>query len=81
LALGKPSEANLALVCYPPMKALLQQARRATEPPERSTLYRAAKAMFKEQAPSFTTAHSVQYKPVRKGVINFRLPPLGLHDF
>jgi dipeptide transport system substrate-binding protein len=78
---GKPSESNLALFCYPPMEALLQQARRATEPAARSSLYQAAQVMFKEQAPWFTIAYSLQFKAVHKGVVNFRLHPLGFHDF
>jgi dipeptide transport system substrate-binding protein len=63
------------------MEALLQQARRSTDSAERSRLYQAAQVMFKEQAPWFTIAYSVQFKPVHRGVVNFRLNPLGFHDF
>ena len=78
---GKPSEHNLALFCHPPTEALLQEARLATQPAERSRLYQAVQVPFKEQAPWFTIAYSVQSKPVHKGVVNFRLHPLGFHDF
>ncbi len=40
-----------------------------------------AQEIFKEQTPWFTVAHSIQYKPVRKEVIDFKLSPFGAHVF
>jgi dipeptide transport system substrate-binding protein len=37
--------------------------------------------IFKEEAPWYTVAHSVQYKPVRKEVIDFKIHPFGGHIF
>jgi dipeptide transport system substrate-binding protein len=48
---------------------------------ERTTLYRKAQVVFKEQAPWFTIAHAVQLKPVRKEVVDFKLSPFGRHTF
>ena len=48
---------------------------------ERTKLYEQAQVIFKEQAPWFTIAHSVQLKPVRKEVIDFKLSPFGRHTF
>ena len=48
---------------------------------ERTKLYEQAQVIFKEQAPWFTIAHSVQLKPVRKEVVDFKLSPFGRHTF
>ena len=36
---------------------------------------------MKEEAPWFTIAHSVVYEPTRKEVVDYKVSPLGRHDF
>ena len=37
--------------------------------------------ILKQEAPWYTVAHSVQFRPVRKEVKNFKIHPLGSHIF
>ena len=48
---------------------------------ERTELYKKAQVIFKQEAPWYTVAHSVQFRPVRKEVKNFKIHPLGSHIF
>jgi dipeptide transport system substrate-binding protein len=72
---------NRARWCYKPFDDLVVQAKRTTDIAKRTELYQKAQAVFKEEAPWFTVAHSVQYKPVRKEVVDFKLSPFGAHVF
>ncbi len=67
--------------CFKPYDDLIQQARRIPDIAKRTELYKKAQVIFKEEAPWFTIAHSVQYKPVRKEVVDFKLHPSGEHLF
>ena len=40
-----------------------------------------AQLVFKREAPWFTIAHSVQFRPVRQEVTGFKIHPLGSHIF
>ena len=72
---------NRARWCYKPFDDLVVQAKRTTDTAKRTELYQKAQAVFKEEAPWYTVAHSVQYKPVRKEVVDFKLSPFGAHVF
>jgi dipeptide transport system substrate-binding protein len=72
---------NRAQWCHRPFDDLIQQARRITDQNQRADLYKKAQVIFKDEAPWVTIAHSVQYKPVRKEVIDFKLVPFGHHIF
>ncbi len=73
--------ANVAKFCHQPYDDLVKQAKVIANPIERAKLYEQAQLIFKEQAPWFTIAHSIQLLPVRKEVKNFRLSPFGRYNF
>ena len=78
---AKTNGSNVAKFCYKPFEDLISKAKTVSSQPERAKLYEKAQVIFKEQAPWFTIAHSVQLKPVRKEVIDFKLSPFGRHTF
>lgn len=80
-ASAKSNGSNIAKFCHKPFEDLVQKAKVSSDQAERTKLYEQAQVIFKEQAPWFTVAHSVQLKPVRKEVIGFKLSPFGRHTF
>ena len=78
---AKTNGSNIAKFCYQPFEDLVQKAKHTSDIGERTKLYEQAQVIFKQQAPWFTIAHSVQLKPVRKEVIGFKLSPFGRHTF
>jgi dipeptide transport system substrate-binding protein len=80
-AAAKSNGSNIAKFCYQPFEDLVQKAKSVSDQAERTALYEKAQVIFKEQAPWFTIAHSVQLKPVRKEVVDFKLSPFGRHSF
>jgi len=80
-ASAKSNGSNIAKFCYQPFEDLVQKAKTTSDQAERTKLYEQAQVIFKEQAPWFTIAHSVQLKPVRKEVVGFKLSPFGRHTF
>jgi dipeptide transport system substrate-binding protein len=80
-AAAKSNGSNIAKFCYQPFEDLVQKAKSISDQAERTKLYEQAQVIFKEQAPWFTIAHSVQLKPVRKEVVDFKLSPFGRHTF
>jgi dipeptide transport system substrate-binding protein len=80
-ASAKTNGSNIAKFCYQPFEDLVQKAKHVSDIAERTKLYEQAQVIFKQQAPWFTIAHSVQLKPVRKEVIGFKLSPFGRHTF
>ncbi len=73
--------ANRARWCHKPFDDVIGQAKRTADVAQRTELYKRAQAIFKEQAPWVTIAHSVVFKPVRKEVVDFRIDPFGGHIF
>jgi dipeptide transport system substrate-binding protein len=67
--------------CYKPYDDLMQQGRKIPDVAKRTEIYKQAQVIFKEEAPWFTVAHSVVYKPVRKEVVDFKISPFGHHYF
>jgi dipeptide transport system substrate-binding protein len=78
---AKPGGGNIARWCYKPFDDLVVEAEHITDMKKRAALYEKAQVIFKEEAPWFTIAHSVQYTPVRKEVVGFVQSPLGNHSF
>jgi dipeptide transport system substrate-binding protein len=78
---AKTNGSNIAKWCYQPFEDLVVKAKAVSDQAERTKLYEQAQVVFKEQAPWFTIAHSVQLKPVRKEVVDFKLSPFGRHTF
>jgi dipeptide transport system substrate-binding protein len=78
---AKPGGSNIAKWCNKEFEDLTIQAKRVADQSKREELYKKAQVIFKEEAPWITIAHSVQYKPVRKEVVDFKLSPFGRHTF
>jgi dipeptide transport system substrate-binding protein len=78
---AKPGGSNIAKWCNKEFEDLTIQAKRQADQSKREELYKKAQVIFKEEAPWITIAHSVQYKPVRKEVVDFKLSPFGRHTF
>ncbi|AMG30568.1 ABC transporter substrate-binding protein [Grimontia hollisae] len=72
---------NRAQWCYEPFEDLIQKAKKTSNVDERTKLYQQAQAVFKEQAPWVTIAHSVVFEPVRKEVKDYKIDPFGGHIF
>jgi len=72
---------NRARWCYEPFNDLVMQAKRTTDVAERTRLYEEAQAVFKDQAPWVTIAHSVVYMPMRSEVSDYLIDPFGGHQF
>jgi dipeptide transport system substrate-binding protein len=73
--------ANRARWCYKPFDDLLRKAKQISDVDERAKLYQQAQAIFKEEAPWITIAHSVVFMPVRKEVQDYKIDPFGGHIF
>ena len=72
---------NRAQWCNEEFDGLVQKAKVVSDPAERTKLYEQAQAVFKDQAPWATIAHSVVYMPVRPEVTGYKVHPLGGHIF
>ena len=72
---------NRANWCYEPYDDLLKKAATISDTAERTRLYRQAKAIFKEQAPWLTIAHSIVSMPMSNRVTNYVMDPFDHHDF
>lgn len=75
------SGSNYAKFCHKEFNDLVTKAAQVTDPAERTAIYKQAQAVFKEQAPWITIAHSTTYFPVRKEVTGYVIDPFGLHNF
>ena len=73
--------ANRAQWCHEPFDEIVQEAKTLSTQEERTALYEQAQAVFKEQAPWATIAHSVVFMPVRPEVEGYVVHPLGGHIF
>jgi len=72
---------NRAHWCNADFDALIQKAKVTTDVAERTRLYEEAQAVFKDQAPWATIAHSVVFMPMLPSVTGYKMSPLGGHDF
>jgi len=73
--------ANRARFCNKEFESLIQKAKLTSDPAKRTSLYKKAQKVFKEQAPWATIAHSVVFEPVRKEVVDYKIDPFGGHIF
>ncbi|MDV7270023.1 ABC transporter substrate-binding protein [Thioclava sp. A2] len=72
---------NRAQWCHQPFEDAIQKAKTVTDAAERTRLYEEAQAIFKDQAPWATIAHSVVFMPMRPEVEGYVVHPLGSHIF
>ena len=72
---------NRAQWCDPAFDELIQKAKVAAEPADRTALYEQAQVIFKEQAPWATLGHSTVTMPMSTKVSGYVMDPLGSHDF
>jgi dipeptide transport system substrate-binding protein len=75
------SGGNRARWCDKSFDQLIIDAKRTSDVAKRTELYKKAQAVFKEEAPWVTIAHSVVYMPMRKNVAGYIMDPLGTHQF
>jgi dipeptide transport system substrate-binding protein len=74
-------EANRAQWCNEEFSDLINQAKATSDQEERAELYRQAQAIFKEEAPWATIAHSTVFMPMSNKVQGYVMSPLGSHQF
>lgn len=74
-------EANRAQWCNEEFSDLINQAKATSDQEERAELYRQAQAIFKEEAPWATIAHSTVFMPMSNDVQGYVMSPLGSHQF
>ncbi len=72
---------NIAKWCNQDFNKLLVDAKLTANVETRTKLYEQAQAIFKDEAPWFTIAHSVVFMPVAKNVMDYKLSPFGKHQF
>jgi len=75
------TRSNRAQWCHQPFDDLIQKAKVVSDVAERTALYQEAQAVFKDQAPWATIAHSVVFMPMRNEVQGYKVHPLGGHIF
>ncbi len=72
---------NIAKWCNKEFEDLLLKARTLSNNEERTAMYKQMQAIFKKDAPWVTIAHSTVFEPIRKEVIDYKVSPLGRHEF
>ncbi|TRD23298.1 ABC transporter substrate-binding protein [Palleronia caenipelagi] len=72
---------NRAQWCNEDFDKVVQEAKTKSSQDERAALYKEAQAIFKDQAPWATIAHSIVFMPVRAEVEGYKIDPLGGHWF
>ena len=78
---GKPAGQNLSKWCNKDFDAGLVEARNSADKAKRTAIYKKMQAIFKDEAPWLTIAHSTVFEPVRKEVTGYKVSPLGRHEF
>lgn len=73
--------ANRAQWCNEEFETLIQKAKTLTDQSARAKLYKQAQAVFKQEMPWATIAHSIVFVPMRKEVRGFVQSPLGDYTF
>ena len=78
---GKPNAQNIAKWCSKEFNDGLVKARTLSDKEQRTAIYENMQKIFKEEAPWFTIAHSTVFEPIRKEVVDYKVSPLGRHEF
>jgi dipeptide transport system substrate-binding protein len=72
---------NLSKWCDQEFDSRLTKARTLTDKAERTKLYEEMQEIARKEVPQLTIAHSVVFEPIRKDVTDYKVSPLGRHDF
>jgi dipeptide transport system substrate-binding protein len=72
---------NYSSWCDPEFEKLIQDAKKTSDPAERTKLYEQAQVRYHDQAPALNLAHSKVFMPMNKRVQGFTMDPLGIHRF
>jgi len=72
---------NISKWCDKSFEDRLQQAKKLSEKADRTKLYEEMQVISKEEAPIVTIAHSTVFEPVSKKVSDYKVSPLGRHEF
>jgi dipeptide transport system substrate-binding protein len=72
---------NISKWCDQSFEDKFQQAKKLSEKADRVKLYEELQVISKEEAPIVTIAHSTVFEPVSKKVSDYKVSPLGRHDF
>jgi dipeptide transport system substrate-binding protein len=72
---------NLSKWCNTEFDSRLLKARVSTDKAERTKLYEEMQVIAHDDAPQMPIAHSIVYEPIRKEVTDYKISPLGRHDF
>ncbi len=71
---GVKGGGNVARWCDKDFDALIQKAKLTSKQADRAALYEKAQVIAHEEVPMIDIAHSVGFVPVRKNVLNFKIP-------
>lgn len=77
----EPPKQNNAKWCNSEYDALIAQAKLTSDTAKRTELYRKAQEIAHEEAPWLPVVHAVDFMVLGKNVVNYRMDPLGLHNF
>jgi dipeptide transport system substrate-binding protein len=75
------SGSNYAKWCDKKFNQLVTDAKSTPDLKKRTTLYKEAQKVFKEQAPWVTLAHSTVFKAMAKNIKGYKVDPLGHDNF
>ena len=81
LSCAAVENSNRAQWCHEPYDEIVQKAKQVSNQDERTALYKEAQAIFKDQAPWATIAHSIVFMPMSTKVTGYTMDPLGSHRF
>ena len=72
---------NYARWCNQKFQTLIDQAREKTDPAERAALYEQAQAIFNQDQPWISMAHTKMFTAMRKNVEGYHISPLTTNNF
>ena len=78
---GKPNGNNIPKWCNAKFQEVINKAAEISDQAERTKLYKEAQAIVAAEVPWVNIAHSTVFEPIRKSVKNYKVSPLGTHEF
>ena len=78
---GKPNGNNIPKWCNAEFQEVVNKAVEITDQAERAKLYKRAQEIVAAEVPWVNIAHSTVFEPIRKSVQNYKVSPLGSHEF